>query len=418
MGIHAAAGLVRCEETVIPSEARNRSRPERGPSIRRVAIPRLRPFGPPLGMTLLSVGTPAIPRDARNDNISLTIMKLTPIARMTALLTATQLGLACSRFVWHEDPFTPDQAPTSETIVAGRDTTYVLKAPGYYLLAKQRSALWNREVLDDVAWRYHALFGDVPPMIAVRLDSATTAADTATMWRGVPYATVTVRRRPNADSGRKAPHPDREADANDSVRARILAGPMLAATAAETWLKARALDDARVPDSQPGGPTRPSTATATLPSWIEAGSLRILGSGGAPDRAAAELRADPKHVLPLASLFSIAWSTPPDALEIVRSGSARFGLDDEARQQDAAARARERRDVAPGASPLFIAQSVSILAFIHEKDPGLVARLADELTRGASIPDVLASSATLPHDVAGLDAAWHAWLKRSQRNGP
>ena len=76
-------------------------------------------------------------------------------ARCAALLIATQAGLACSRFVFHEDPFTPDPAPASETLVAGHDTTYVLKAPSYYLLSSQRDALWNREVLDDVAWRYH-----------------------------------------------------------------------------------------------------------------------------------------------------------------------------------------------------------------------------------------------------------------------
>ena len=101
-------------------------------------------------------------------------------------------------------------------------------------------------------------------------------------------------------------------------------------------------------------------------------------------------------------------------MEIVRTGAGGFDLDDEERRRDAAARARERRDAAPGASPLFISQSVSLLAFIHEKDPALVARLADELPRGASIPDVLASSAKLPHDVAGLDAAWREWLKRGQ----
>src|SRR4029079_16344870 len=145
-------------------------------------------------------------------------------------------------------------------------------------------------------------------------------------------------------------------------------------------------------------------------------SLRILGSAGAPDRANAELRLDSKHILPLASLLSVSVSPAPKAREIVRSRTSRFEMDDEERRQDAAARARERRDVAPGASPLFISPSVSVLAFIPEKDPALVARLADELTRGASIPDVLASSAKLPHDVAGLDAAWRGWLKRSQRN--
>jgi hypothetical protein len=337
------------------------------------------------------------------------------IARLTALIAATQLGLACSRFVWHEDPFTPDQAPTSETVVSGRDTTYVLKRSSYYLLANQRAALWNCDVMDDVAWRYHALFGDTPPMIAIRLDSVATMTDTATTWRGVPFATVAVRRRPNADSAKKTKDRNREVDAGDSVRARILAGPMLAATAAETWIKARALDAARVPDSQPGGPTRASNVTPALPAWIEAGSLRILGSAGAPDRANFELRADSKHIVPLASLFTVAWSARPNAVEIVRSGVNRLDLDDDERRQDAAARARERRDAAPGASPLFISQSVSVLAFLHEKDPGIVGRFADELSRGASIPDVLASSATLPHDVVGLDAAWREWLKRGQR---
>jgi len=54
------------------------------------------------------------------------------------------------------------------------------------------------------------------------------------------------------------------------------------------------------------------------------------------------------------------------------------------------------------------------LTFIHERDPLLVGRLAAELSRGVPIPDVLASSKTLPHDVAGLDTAWREWLKRTQ----
>jgi len=338
------------------------------------------------------------------------------IARMMALVAATQVGLACSRFVFHEDPFTPDPAPASETLVAGRDTTYVLKAPSYYLLSSQRAALWNREVLDDVAWRYHALFGESPPRIAIRLDSAAVAGDSTTTWRGVPFARVALR--PRTDSAPISKHPYRRPDipVDDSVRARILAGPMLAATAAQTWLKARTLDAVRVSDSQPGGAVRTSTTVGTLPAWIEAGALRILGSAGAPDRADEELRADSKHIVPLASLFATAWSGPPNAIEIVRAGANPFDLDAEGQRHDAAPRARERRDAAPGVTPLFISQSVSVLNFIHDRDAGLVARLGDELTRGGSIPDVLASSSTLPHDVAGLDAAWRDWLKKGQRN--
>ena len=346
---------------------------------------------------------------------SLTFMTIRLFARILALLAATQVGFACSRFVFHEDPFTPDPAPASETLVAGRDTTYVLKAPSYYLLSDQRAALWNREVLDDVAWRYHALFGEQPPRIAIRLDSAIIANDTTTTWRGVPFARVAMRPHVDRKEETKSPNHGRAPMMDDSVRAGVLAGPMLAATAGETWLKARTLDAAHVSDSQPGGPVRPSTNAGVLPAWIEAGALRILGGAGAPDRADAELRADEKHIVPLATLFATTWPARPNAMEIVRAGSAPFELDSE-RPHDAATRARERRDAAPGVSPLFIAQSVSVLAFLHDRDPGLIARLADELTRSGSISDVLASSSTLPHDVTGLDTAWRDWLKKGQRN--
>jgi hypothetical protein len=191
---------------------------------------------------------------------------------------------------------------------------------------------------------------------------------------------------------------------------------MLAATAAETWLRARMLDASHVSDSQPGGPVRTSEATATLPTWIEAGALAILGGSGAEERANEELRADPKHVVSLASLFATAASARPNAIEIVRAGANRSGLGAQGRQHAAAARAPERRDAAPGASPLFISQSASVLAFLHDRDPGIVPKLADELARGGSIPDVLASSTTLPHDVAALDAAWRDWVKQSQRS--
>ena len=337
------------------------------------------------------------------------------MARGAALIAATQAGLACSRIVFHEDPFTPDPAPTSETLVSGRDTTYVLRAPSYYLLSSQRDALWNRDVLDDVAWRYHELFGDAPLRIAIRLDSAA-VADSSTTWRGVPFARVALRRHTGTAPEAQGPSHARRAEVDDSARVHMLARPMLAATAAETWLRARTLDAARVSDGQPGGSVRISTAATTLPVWIATGALAILGGGGAEERANDELRADPTHVVPLASLFAVAASAPPNAMAIVRAAASRFGLAQAGRQHDSAARAQERRDAAPGESPLFISQSVSVLTFLHDRDPGIVPRLADELARGGSIPDVLASSTTLPHDVAALDTAWRHWVKHNQRS--
>ena len=337
--------------------------------------------------------------------------------QILAVALTTQV-VGCSRFVWHEDPFTPDPAPTSEIIASTSDTTYVLRRDSYYLLTPQRSTLWSRDVIDDVAWRYRALFGEAPPIVAIRIDTGTAGRDSTTTWRGVPFARVTLDRhsQPSNTSRRKL-SPDDQA-AEDSARVRLLTGPILAATAAESWLGARVVDATRAAGSQPGGPVAVSGRPA-LPAWLEAGTLRILGAAGAPDRAAMELRADEKAIMPLASLFAVKWRKP-NATDIARAANpgAFASVEDGDESFDGPSRARdtrERRDSVPGVSPVFLAQSVSVLAFIHERDAALVARLADETSRGVSIESVLASSTTLPHDVAGLDAAWRQWLKRNQR---
>ena len=337
--------------------------------------------------------------------------------RSTFRLLATIAVVGCSRFVWHEDPFTPDQAPTTEIIASQRDTMYVLRGASYYLLAQQRNSLWSREVMDDVAWRYRALFGAAPPTIAVRIDSVETPADSNT-WRGVPLVTVAMRRRREVTDDKSKADRDREQQAlADSARARLVAGPILAAAAAATWLEARALDAVRRPDSQPGGPEHVVVGKAALPAWIEAGALRILGSAGAPDRAAAELRAQPKAIVPLTTLFSVAWQGKPNVAEIVRSGAGRFDPDEPVLREEVAARARARvrKDTTGAMSPLFISQSVSVLAFIHARDPELVGQLADNLARGATVNSVLETSPDLPHDVAGLEVEWRKWLQRSTR---
>ncbi|HUQ80559.1 MAG TPA: hypothetical protein VM076_05470, partial [Gemmatimonadaceae bacterium] len=257
------------------------------------------------------------------------------------------------------------------------------------------------------------LFKEDPPVIAIRLDTIPAPGDSMT-WRGVPVARVAPRPRPNADrEKRKNDRAGQQLD--DSVRARLFAGPMLAATAAETWLRARMLEAVRSSDGKPGGPTATPATNAALPAWMEAGALRILGNSGAAVRAAAELKAQPKGIVPLASLFAVGWQATPNAMEIVRSGTNRFEMDDEDVRQEALMRGRTRREPAAGVSPMFIAQSVSVLTFLNDRDPGFVARLADALPRGNAVATVLATSTTLPHDVAGLDAAWRQWLQRTQK---
>jgi hypothetical protein len=316
---------------------------------------------------------------------------MTAFKVLVALLSMQGI-VGCSRFVWKEDPFTPDQAPVTEIVADGRDTTYVVRGASYHLLARERAVLWNREVMDDVAWRYRALFAEAPPPIAVRLDSVATTSEADTTWRGLPLATVALWSRRGGGLDTTTSRADeKDHDAGDSVRTRLLTAPLLAAAAAEAWLEARTLAAVRRSDDQPGGPERAAVAVHDLPAWLEAAALRIIASGGARDRAAAELRADQKGIVPLTSLFAVRWEREPNAMEIVRPGATL------------------------GVSPLFIAQSVSLLTFIHERDGGTVARLADELPRGASVADVLRSSTVLPHEVAGLEAEWRTWLKQSAR---
>ena len=336
-------------------------------------------------------------------------------------VVSTQAAIGCSRFVWHEEPFTPDPAPTSEVIVAGSDTTYVLRRDAYTLLTPQRAALWNRDVMDDVAWRYRVLFREAPPPIAIRIDTGITPSDTATTWRGLPLTRVAPAQRPqlSTNAGNRKRDPDLQA-AEDSARSRLLAGPLLAASAAEAWFAARTVDATRLTDTQPGGAVRSTVAAASVPAWIEAAALRILSTSGASDRAAAELRANEKAIVPLASLFAATWQRKPNALDIARAGSrGPLGVGDDADdvllEGPSRPRARGEPALIPGVSPVFLAQSVSVLAFIHARDPVFAARLSDALTRGATIEHVLASSTSVPHDVASLDAEWRKWLKQIAR---
>jgi hypothetical protein len=336
-------------------------------------------------------------------------MCLTKSYSIALALAATVLA-GCSRFVWKEEPFTPDPAPTSEIVTsASGDTTFVLRGSSYYLLAEHRPVLWSRDVMDDVAWRYRELFGDAPPLIAVRIDSTTRRPDSAT-WRGVPLAAVALypaRRERSGDERRSERDPD-------PVAARLLARPLLAATAAETWVRARVTDPERTTDSQPGGPSR-SSVPVPLPAWVEAAAIRLLASPGAAARSTAEVQGSSKAVLPLATLFAVRWPSRPNAGQI--TGIDREALGDDVVMGGRVEGPRQARDgrTLPGVAPIFIAQSVSVLAFMRERDPSFVGRLADALSRGRSVSDVLSTSITLPHDIAGLEAEWQKWVRRSSK---
>lgn len=306
-------------------------------------------------------------------------------ARRLILLGAIAAAAGgCSRFVFREEPYTPDPAPVSEVITEGVDTTFVLRGPSYYLLARRREALWDREVVDDVAWRYGWLFGGPPPVVAIRLDTAAAPAPAAT-WRGLPLAHA-------RDAGAEDEGRDRERGAGRSSRV----GPRqsLAMRAAEVWVRSAA-------------------AGRDLPAWLEMGAVMLMTSPGAGERADGIVRSRLREAPPLDALFGVAWPEGSTVLDAVRvaEGERLTGRTSVQR----AGRARPTATTGRFGGLVFVAQATSVLSFLRERDPRLVASLVGALADGRAMPEVLSTSSALPHDAAALDAAWRTWLRKRQR---
>ena len=275
--------------------------------------------------------------------------------RRIALLGAAVLGTACIPFAGKEDPFTPDRAPVTETLVAGADTIWVLRTEAYYLLSRHRQALWRKGQVDDVAFQYRWLFGSPPPRIAVRIDSAA-AADSAERWRGMPLV-VSVMGGKRPENDRRAPVARGTGGAPDVVR-RF---DGLATRAAAAWMRATA-----------------DSLKTSFPAWFRAGATLAMSMPAAQEVFAADLRDNGRDVVPLAAMFAAA-----------EAGGPRFGP-----------------------------QAASVLGYLREKDPSFVAALPGELARGRTMGDLLAASGTLPRDVAKLESEWKKWGRRTSRGIP
>jgi hypothetical protein len=116
------------------------------------------------------------------------------------------------------------------------------------------------------------------------------------------------------------------------------------------------------------------------------------------------------RAVPLATLFTMARPAQEQAaLSATHLGGAR-----------AAARTNEWPGAWPTALPepdesrakfSLAAQAASVLLYLRDRDSTFVAELPARLRAGRTMPELLAASATLPHTVDALDAAWKKWLR-------
>jgi hypothetical protein len=299
-------------------------------------------------------------------------------ARTTrAALAACALSSAgCHAFVLREERVTPDPAPVTRLDVVGAETTYVLRTAGYALLSRDRRLLWTRTTLDGARQRFHWLFGVMPPLVAIRVDSAPAPLAAApTEWEGLPLLTVSLSAR--------AP---RRIEPGEDPAVEV---PEVAARAARAWVATRHI--------------------GTDAWWLEAAAVRIVGDASVRVSAIAQTTAG--RAVPLATLFTMPRPTQEQAAS--PSPSHRGG-----------ARAAARTNVWASAWPTALpepdesrakfslaAQAASVLLYLRDRDSTFVAELPARLQAGRTMPELLAASATLPHTVDALDAAWKKWLR-------
>jgi hypothetical protein len=293
--------------------------------------------------------------------------------RVVGALGAT----GCHTFMLREEPVTPEPAPVTRVDVIGGDTTYVLRTAGYVLLSRERRLLWTRSAIDDAAQRYRALLGSEPAAIAVRVDSAPSAT-AGGWWDGLPLVAV-----------RATPFDPKRVTTGEAAAREL---PQVSARVAESWVRALGV---------PAGAW-----------WLEVGTVRLVADAGARG-AVVRQAADAGERTSLAAVLGAP--RPADAGVVTQArlrDDARTGTVGTSVYAPDAGRTAARPEPLPSyRGPLVAAQAAALLLFLRDRDPSFVAGLPARLRGGATLPDLLARSGSLPHAAAAFDAEWRTWLK-------
>lgn len=303
---------------------------------------------------------------------------------VVALLAATGCATLREMFPRRDEVFIPVPLPIGERRLVGGDSAWVLAGEGWEVRAGKQDPLIEADrILEASSRRWQRLFRGVPPLIVVEfhewkggrdraaIDSVRAMADSARFVR-VFYVPEADQRRPGAS----------------------IVSPVIAMPVVLRWLAAR-LDSlaptvARAPGSIEPYPDWLETA---LPHWLTASATAAIGT----QRIA---RLDADRLIPLAEL--LAMNRPPFPREEFREPG-------EPPPRMAAGRRMQRPDI-------FVAQSQALLEMIAEKEgEGFVGWMSDELARGSTMPAVLATAASLPRDVPGLERAFRDWLGSKRR---
>lgn len=326
--------------------------------------------------------------------------------RTATIAAILPLTAACSSlremFPSREEVFKPIPVTIGEERVVGDDTTYVLDASEYELVAPIRELLPDaRQALDQTAREYRRVFGDDPRKILVEL-RAVSRDRVADGW--IPDSVEPT------EGPRRAVAPAIVPEKRSS-RPPVAPAGFLMMRAARAWLLARA--DYRV------GRTPPAPAAETrfgddvrIPDWIEDALIDLIGGSPAQEMYVARLAEREEPI----SLRELLESHRPEPAKDAQRRA----------QLPPTAPARPAGGVFMGGLPsrdrgklegaeLFRAQAVTFAIFLAEHEGReFLGTLTDRLLSGESAETALAAAATLPDDLAGIEKAFRDWMGKTR----
>jgi hypothetical protein len=300
---------------------------------------------------------------------------------------ATALAWACSSGPPPETSGIPGFEPTINSVPIGANDHFsVIDSNDVVVASRDRSLLGGIYLLlDDAQLPYRRYFQTLPPRTAVGL--IIQPADSAAMDSVIrnSRARVTVWERVNIP---------RDNEGNPLPIARFLVASVRNKVA-RSWVLG----------------TDTAAGPQPLPDWIVAGVTQLVtGYPSAPSRNA-QLASQLADLLPIDSLIRmpISEASIPSG---VSNDIGLGGLESGGGRVDS--RGRPIRTTPPRKLPresVAALEAGSLIEFMWAREGrGIVKQLVDRARRGEPLGAVIAQAVSLPHDVAGLEAAWRTSL--------
>jgi hypothetical protein len=310
-----------------------------------------------------------------------------PIVRLASAAGAgllLGLGLACSSGPAPESSGIPGFEPTMKTVAIGANDHFsVLDSNDVIVASRDRSLLGGIFLLlDDAQLPYRRYFQALPPRTAVGL--IVQPADSVAMDSVIRNSKAPVVVWEHVMIPR-----DREG--NPLPIARFLVASVRSRVA-RAWVLG----------------TDTAAGPGPLQDWIVAGVTQLVTGFPSSRTRNAQLASQLGDLIPIDSLVHMP--IPEVSVPSGVASDGTFGGGD----QRVDSRGRPVQGTPPRKQPretIAALESASLIEFMWAREGrGIIKQLVDRTRRGEPLTAVIANAVSLPHDVAGLEAAWKASL--------